>query len=271
MMRKQCDRPHCKGKKRATHVVVMVRHGESTWNEKNLFTGWFDAELSEKGRQESVRAGKIIKKSGRRFDLAFTSVLSRSVESLNLILKEINQEDIPIYRTWRMNERHYGNLTGLNKAETIQKYGAELVQLWRRSYDTAPPPIERSNKYYDIIMNDARYTFGPAPSEFPMAESLKDTAERLLPYWNGTVSPKILSGRSVLIVSHANSFRGIIKYLEDLSNEEVLELYIPSGLPFYYELDHQMKPVANGRMKYMGDPEDATKAIKFLKQLESMK
>lgn len=174
--------------------VVMVRHGESEWNQKNQFCGWFDSELSDKGRQEAKNAGKALKDAKYQFDVAFTSVLVRAINTLEIILKEIGQEKLPIVRNWRLNERHYGNLTGLNKVETAQKYGEEQVQIWRRSYDVPPPPMEPTNPYYNAIVKDARYAKEPAPKDFPKFESLKLTIERTLPFWNGTIVPEIKAG-----------------------------------------------------------------------------
>lgn len=178
----------------AHHSVVMVRHGESEWNQKNQFCGWYDSELSDKGRQEAKNAGKALKDAKYQFDIAFTSVLVRAVNTLEIILKEIGQEKLPVVRNWRLNERHYGNLTGLNKVETAQKYGEEQVQIWRRSYDVPPPPMEPTNPYYNTIVKDARYAKEPAAKDFPKFESLKLTIERTLPFWNGTIVPEIKAG-----------------------------------------------------------------------------
>lgn len=237
----------------------MVRHGESEWNQKNLFCGWFDANLSEKGQKEAKEAGQTLKNLGYQFDLAYTSVLTRANRTLAIILKEICQEDIPICKTWRLNERHYGGLTGLNKKETAQKYGEEQVQIWRRSFDTPPPPMEKDNKYYDIIVNDPRYKDGPAKEEFPMFESLKLTIERTLPYWNETIVPEIKSGKKLIIAAHGNSLRGIVKHLDCISDSDIMGLNLPTGIPFEYELDENMKPVVS--MKFLGDEETVKKAM----------
>lgn len=215
-----------------SYKVVMVRHGESEWNEKNLFCGWFDANLSEKGKmivtflwpsslkivltgkQEATNAGVALKNSGYQFDIAYTSVLTRAQNTLQAILKEIGQTDLPVIKTWRLNERHYGGLTGLNKAETAEKYGDEQVAIWRRSFNTPPPPMEPGHPYYDTIVKDPRYAAEPSPDEFPMFESLELTIKRTLPFWNETIVPQIKAGKKILIAAHGNSLRGIVKHLD---------------------------------------------------------
>lgn len=194
--------------------IVMVRHGESEWNQKNLFCGWFDANLSEKGQEEAKAAGKAVKEAGLKFDIAHTSVLTRAQVTLANILKESGQENVPVSKTWRLNERHYGGLTGLNKAETAAKYGEEQVKIWRRSFDIPPPPMEPGHPYYDNIVKDARYANGPKPEEFPMFESLKLTIERTLPYWNDVIIPQLKEGKQIIIAAHGNSLRGIVKHLD---------------------------------------------------------
>ncbi|RXG73016.1 Phosphoglycerate mutase 2, partial [Armadillidium vulgare] len=213
----------------AKYQIVMVRHGESEWNKLNKFCGWFDAELSEQGKeiviwnvitidfmgiQEAEAAGKALKKENFKFDLAHTSVLTRANKTLDSILKEIDQTDIPIQKTWRLNERHYGGLTGLNKAETAAKHGEEQVKIWRRSFDIPPPPMEESHPYYKTIVEDPRYKDGPSKEEFPMFESLKLTIERTLPYWNDVIVPQMKEGKKILIAAHGNSLRGIVKHLD---------------------------------------------------------
>lgn len=239
--------------------VVMLRHGESEWNQKNLFCGWYDAPLSDKGRQEAKSAGKTLQDGKYQFDIAFTSVLTRAINTLEIVLKELGQDNLPIVKNWRLNERHYGNLTGLNKMETAQKYGEEQVQIWRRSYDAPPPPIEPTNPYYNTILKDPRYAKEPAPNDFPRFESLKLTIQRTLPFWNKTIVPRIKAGEKVLIVAHGNSLRGIIKHLDKMTNDEIMKLNLPTGIPFVYILNANMSP--KGRFKFLGDSETVKKAM----------
>ncbi|XP_015175719.1 PREDICTED: phosphoglycerate mutase 2 [Polistes dominula] len=241
------------------YKIVMVRHGESEWNKLNLFCGWYDANLSDKGKSEAVSAGKAVKEAGLTFDVAHTSVLTRAQETLKSILKEINQEDIPILKTWRLNERHYGGLTGMNKAETAAKYGEEQVQIWRRSFDVPPPPMEPDHKYYETITKDARYASEPKPEEFPKFESLKLTIERTLPYWNNVIIPQLKEGKKIIIAAHGNSLRGIVKHLDEMSNDQIMGLNLPTGIPFVYELDENFKPVVS--MKFLGDEETVKAAM----------
>uniref|UniRef100_S4NNJ8 Phosphoglycerate mutase n=1 Tax=Pararge aegeria TaxID=116150 RepID=S4NNJ8_9NEOP len=243
----------------AKYKIVMIRHGESEWNQKNLFCGWYDADLSDKGREEAVSAGKALKAEGYQFDVAHTSVLKRAQITLNSILQELGQTDIPINKTWRLNERHYGGLTGLNKAETAAKYGEAQVQIWRRSFDIPPPPMEKEHQYYDTIVKDTRYAGDPKPEEFPMFESLKLTIERTLPYWNNVIVPQIKEGKKIIIAAHGNSLRGIVKHLDGLSDAAIMELNLPTGIPFVYELDEDMKPVDS--MVFLGDEETVKKAM----------
>lgn len=240
-------------------VVVMVRHGESEWNQKNLFCGWYDAQLSEKGQKEAAAAGKAIKDAKMKFDVAHTSVLSRAQKTLEIILKESGQEGIPVLKSWRLNERHYGGLTGLNKAETAKKYGEEQVKVWRRSFDTPPPPMEQDHQYYECITKDPRYCDGPQPAEFPKTESLKLTIERTMPYWNEVIVPQIKGGKKLIIAAHGNSLRGIVKYLDKISDQAIMEVNLPTGIPFIYELDACMTPLTS--MKFLGDPETVKKAM----------
>ncbi|GJQ79785.1 hypothetical protein Trydic_g23253 [Trypoxylus dichotomus] len=240
--------------------VVMVRHGESEWNEKNLFTGWYDADLSPKGIREAEEAGTTLKRLHYCFDNAFTSVLSRAIDTLSIIQGIINHKGIPVYRTWRLNERHYGALTGLNKAQTAKEFGEDKVKIWRRSYDVPPPPMKKDHPYYRAIVHDSRYHNDPPRDQFPMYESLKLTLERTLPYWEGTILPKIGKGRRVLIVAHGNSLRGIVKKLENLSDEEIMGVNLPTGIPFQYVLDAQtLKPVYPTR-RFLGDADVVRKA-----------
>nr|XP_023015058.1 phosphoglycerate mutase 1 [Leptinotarsa decemlineata] len=243
----------------APYKIVMVRHGESEWNEKNLFCGWYDANLSEKGKQEAINAGKALKDAGTKFDLAYTSVLTRAQNTLQAILKEIDQTDLPTTKTWRLNERHYGGLTGLNKAETAAKYGEEQVAIWRRSFDTPPPPMEPDHPYYENIVKDPRYAEGPAPDQFPKFESLKLTIERTLPFWNDTIVPQIKAGKQILIAAHGNSLRGIVKHLDNMSEEAIMKLNLPTGIPFVYTLDENLKPIKS--LEFLGDPETVKKAM----------
>lgn len=256
-MASNCDRTKCQGR---TCKIVMVRHGQSEWNETNQFTGWYDSGLTQRGRDEAKRGGVALKDLNYKFDLCYTSVLTRSIETLDIILKELGQSP-EIKRTWRLNERHYGGLTGLNKAETADKYGEDQVKIWRRSYDVPPPPMEETHDYYDIIVKDPRYQDGPPLEEFPMFESLKLTILRTLPYWNDEIVPQIKSGKRILVCAHGNSLRGIVKHLDDMSEEEIIELNLPTGIPFYYKLNAKMKPVPDGSLQFIGDPETVQKAI----------
>jgi len=236
----------------------MVRHGESEWNLKNLFCGWHDANLSNKGLEEAKKAGETLKQAGYHFDVAFTSVLTRAQNTLCVILEEMGQVGIPIYSTWRLNERHYGGLTGLNKAETAAKYGEAQVAIWRRSYDVPPPPMEPDNAYYKDIVEDPRYKDIPA-GQFPKSESLKLTIERTLPYWHEKIVPALKEGKKVIIAAHGNSLRGIVKFLDDMSEENISQLNLPTGIPFYYELDENFKPIVS--LQFLGDPETVKKAM----------
>ncbi|XP_056633715.1 phosphoglycerate mutase 2-like isoform X1 [Diorhabda sublineata] len=242
-----------------TFRIVMVRHGESEWNKLNLFCGWFNADLSDRGREEAVRAGQAIKDMGLKFDLAFASVLKRSQDTLKSVLETSGQSSIPVEYTWRLNERHYGGLTGLNKVETVEKYGEEQVQIWRRSFDVPPPPITPENQYYNTILNDPIYANGPPKDQFPMFESLKLTIERTMPFWNEKIVPALKSGKRIIIAAHGNSLRGIVKHLDQISNEDIAQLNLPTGIPFMYTLDENMKPIES--MKFLGDPETVKKAM----------
>lgn len=246
------------------YKVVMVRHGQSEWNAANIFTGWYDSGLTDRGRDEAKRSGVALKDAKFKCEIAFTSVLTRANETLDIILREIVQSP-QIIKTWRLNERHYGSLTGLNKSETAEKYGEDQVKIWRRSFDVPPPPMEEGHPYYDAIVHDERYADGPPLEEFPMFESLKLTIERTLPFWNDKIVPEIKSGKKILIAAHGNSLRGIVKHLDNLSEEEILELNLPTGIPFYYVLDENMKPVPNGSLRFMGDPETVAQAMEEVK------
>ncbi len=235
--------------------LVLIRHGESTWNKENRFTGWTDVDLSEKGREEAKKAGQVLKKEGYRFDIAFTSVLKRAIHTLQIVLEEMEINNISIEKSWRQNERHYGALQGLNKSETAQKYGEEQVKIWRRSYDTRPPALEKSDERYPG--NDPLYR-DVDNIDLPVAECLKDTAERFLPYWNNQIAPAIKSKKKVLICSHGNSLRALVQYLDNMSNDEIVSYNIPTGMPLVYELDDNLKPI---RHYYLGDPEEVKKAM----------
>jgi 2,3-bisphosphoglycerate-dependent phosphoglycerate mutase len=236
------------------HKVVLLRHGESTWNKENRFTGWKDVDLSDKGTAEAQEAGRLMKEAGFAFDLAFTSVLKRAIKTLNIALEEMDQLWLPVIKHWRLNERHYGALQGLNKAETAAKHGEAQVKIWRRSYDIPPPPLTPDDERWSG--RDPRYK-ELAPSEIPASESLKDTVARFLPYWHETIAPAISSGTRVLIAAHGNSLRALVKYLDNVSEADIVGLNIPTGIPLVYELDDQLQPL---RHYYLGDPEAAAKA-----------
>jgi 2,3-bisphosphoglycerate-dependent phosphoglycerate mutase len=236
------------------HKVVLLRHGESTWNQENRFTGWTDVDLSENGRQEAATAGRLLKEEGFVFDVAYTSVLKRAIRTLWIVLDEIDQMWLPVHRHWRLNERHYGALQGLNKAETAAKHGAAQTKVWRRSYDIPPPALTPDDERYPG--HDPRYA-RLAPGELPLTECLKDTVTRFLPYWHETIAPAVQRGERVLITAHGNSLRALVKYLDDISDGAIVELNIPTGIPLVYELDRDLRPI---RSTYLGDPEAAKKA-----------
>ena len=229
--------------------LVLLRHGESVWNKANRFTGWTDVDLSDNGKAEAKKAGKLLKKYEFSFDRAYSSVLKRAIRTLWTVLDELNEMWLPTEHDWRLNERHYGALQGLNKAETAARYGEEQVHLWRRSYDVAPPLLELSDEGHP--KNDPRYANIPA-DQLPCGESLKDTLHRLLPYWHSTLAPALNAGQKILIVAHGNSLRALVQYLEQLSNEEILQLNIPTGIPLVYELDEELKPIKRGYLREEG-------------------
>lgn len=233
------------------YKVVLLRHGESQWNKENRFTGWTDVNLTEKGEEEARVAGKLMKEAGFDFDIAYTSVLTRAVRTLWLALEQMDRVWIPIINSWRLNERHYGALQGLNKAETAQKYGDEQVHIWRRSYDTQPPALTQDDERFPG--KDRRYA-DLTGAELPLTECLKDTVARFLPYWHETITPMIKSGKRVLIAAHGNSLRSLVKFLDNVSEKEIVDLNIPTGIPLVYELDEDLKPI---RSYYLGDPEEA--------------
>ena len=234
--------------------LVLLRHGESQWNRENRFTGWRDIDLSEKGLAEAANAGVLMKKEGLTFDIAYTSVLKRAIRTLWNALDTMDLLWVPVEKTWRLNERHYGSLQGLNKTETAQLHGEEQVLVWRRSYDTPPPPLEKTDERYPG--NDPRYA-SLSSEEIPVAECLKDTVARFLPYWHETIAPQIKEGKKVLIVAHGNSLRALVKYLDNISEEDIVGINIPTGIPLVYELDDDLKPI---RHYYLGDQEAAAKA-----------
>ena len=236
--------------------LVLIRHGESDWNRENRFTGWTDVDLSEKGRGEALEGGRVLKAEGYTFDVAFTSVLKRAIRTLWIVLDEMDLMWIPVHRTWRLNERHYGALQGLNKSETAAKFGEDQVKIWRRSYDIPPPLLEASDERYPG--HDPRYKSLTA-EELPLTECLKDTVERFLPYWHETIAPRVKAGEKVLIAAHGNSLRALVKYLDDISEADIVNLNIPTGMPLVYELDDEtLKPI---RSYYLGDPEKVKAAM----------
>lgn len=251
----------CCSKPAGKYTIVMLRHGESEWNQKNLFCGWYDANLSDKGVEEAKQAGEALKKDKYTFDIAFTSQLTRAQKTLENVLNVLGQNNIPVIKTWRLNERHYGALTGLNKVETAEKYGEEQVAIWRRSFDVPPPPMETNHKYYNMIVNDPRYKDGPTKDEFPRFESLKLTIERTLPFWNKSIVPELRAGKKIIIAAHGNSLRGIVKHLDQISNEDIMSLNLPTGIPFVYKLDENMRPIQGGSMQFLGDAETVRKAM----------
>jgi len=252
----------------AKYKIVFVRHGESEWNLKNLFCGWFDADLSAKGVEEATAGGQAIKDSGIKFDQAYSSVLLRANKTLDMILDGCGQKYIPIEKTWRLNERHYGGLTGLDKQATVEKYGAEQVQIWRRSYNTPPPPMEADHEYHKAIREDPRYKDLSA-EEFPECESLELTIKRTMPFWNDTIVPALKSGKTILVAAHGNSLRGIVCHLDQMSEETIMELNLPTGIPFVYELDENLKPVVS--MKFLGDEKTVAEAIEKVKNQTAKK
>ncbi len=237
------------------YKLVLIRHGESEWNKLNLFTGWTDVDLTEKGIAEAQEGGKQLKEGGFTFDIAFTSVLKRAIKTLNIVLEEMGMDWLPVVKDWRLNERHYGALQGLNKAETAAKYGDEQVLVWRRSYDVPPPSLEKNDERYPA--NDPRYKYVDK-RDIPLTESLKLTVDRFLPFWHDTIAPTIKSGNKVIIAAHGNSLRALVKYLDNVSEEEIVKLNIPTGVPLVYELDKNLKPIKH---YYLGDQEAIAAAI----------
>lgn len=234
--------------------LVLIRHGESTWNKENRFTGWTDVDLSEKGVQEAIDGGRLLKEGGYVFDVAYTSVLKRAIKTLWIALEQMDQMWIPVHNTWRLNERHYGALQGLNKAETAAKHGMEQTNIWRRSYDVPPPALTPGDPRHPS--HDPRYA-GLSPADLPLTECLKDTVNRFLPVWHETIAPSVASGQRVLIAAHGNSLRALVKYLDNIPDADIVGLNIPTGIPLVYELTDELKPI---KSYYLGDPEAVKKA-----------
>ncbi|WP_179401162.1 2,3-diphosphoglycerate-dependent phosphoglycerate mutase [Burkholderia guangdongensis] len=236
------------------HKLVLIRHGESTWNKENRFTGWVDVDLTEQGANEAYQAGELLKEAGYTFDIAYTSVLKRAIRTLWHVQDRMDLMYLPVVHSWRLNERHYGALSGLNKAETAAKFGDDQVLVWRRSYDTPPPSLEPTDARAPY--GDPRYAKVPR-EQLPLTECLKDTVARVLPLWNESIAPAIKGGRNVLIAAHGNSIRALVKYLDGISDDDIVGLNIPNGVPLVYELDENLKPIRN---YYLGDPEAIAKA-----------
>ncbi|MGE0702761.1 MAG: 2,3-diphosphoglycerate-dependent phosphoglycerate mutase [Vicinamibacterales bacterium] len=235
-------------------TLVLLRHGESTWNRENRFTGWTDVDLSDRGREEAKEAGRLLAEGGYQFDIAYTSVLKRAIRTLNIALDELDRLWLPVVKNWRLNERHYGALQGLNKADTAARHGEAQTKIWRRSYDIPPPPLSLDDERHPS--RDPRYK-DLEPDELPLTESLKDTVARFIPYWQSTITPSIKGGSRVLIAAHGNSLRALVKYLDNVSEADIVERNIPTGIPLVYELDETLAPV---RHFYLGDPEAAAAA-----------
>ena len=231
-----------------TGKLILVRHGQSIWNLENLFTGWTDVDLADQGREEAARAGRQLLEEKLVVDIAFTSVLKRAIRTLWIMLDEMDRMWIPVERSWRLNERHYGALQGLDKAQTVARHGEAQVKIWRRSYDIPPPPLAADDERHPCF--DPRYADVPA-AEIPAAESLKDTLARVLPFWQSRIAPELRRGRNVLVAAHGNSLRAMVKMLDNVSEADIVELNIPTGVPLLYELDAQLKPI---RSRYLGDP-----------------
>jgi 2,3-bisphosphoglycerate-dependent phosphoglycerate mutase len=234
--------------------LVLLRHGESVWNKENRFTGWTDVALTEQGTREAVEAGRTLKSEGYRFDIAFTSVLKRAIKTLWLVMEEMELMWIPVHRSWRLNERHYGALQGLDKAETAAKHGMEQVHIWRRSYDIRPPALTPEDERNPA--KDPRYA-DLSPKDLPLTECLKDTVDRFLPYWIGSIAPEVKAGKRVLIAAHGNSLRALVKYLDQVADDDIVGLNIPTGIPLVYELKDDLTPIGH---TYLGDPEAIRKA-----------
>ena len=244
----------------AKYKLVLLRHGQSTWNLENRFTGWTDVGLTDLGRQEAHNSGQLLREGGYTFDIAYTSVLKRAIHTLWIVMEEMELEWIPVVRAWELNERHYGALQGLNKAEMAAKFGEAQVKIWRRSYDVPPPPLDLDDPRHPRF--DRRYA-SLSSEELPRSEALKNTVERMLPYWHSTIAPAVKSGQRVLIAAHGNSLRALVKYLDNISDEAIPELNIPTGIPLVYELTEDLKPM---RSYYLGDEETVRKAAEAVAQ-----
>ena len=236
------------------HKLVLIRHGESTWNLENRFTGWTDVDLTPTGIAQAIAAGQLLKAEGYEFDVAYTSVLKRAIQTLDYCLSAMDRSWLPVHKTWRLNERHYGALQGLNKAETAQQYGIDQVHIWRRSYDTPPPVLDANDERSERA--DLRYVTLP-PDSVPLTECLQDTVARVLPYWNDTIAPAIRSGQRVVVSAHGNSIRALVKHLDNISDQDIVGLNIPNGIPLVYELDDDLQPL---RHYYLGDADTAARA-----------
>jgi len=236
--------------------LTLLRHGESLWNMENRFSGWSDIDLSDHGRIEAQEAGRTLRSEGYQFDVAYTSVLKRAIRTLWIVLDELDQMWIPVERSWRLNERHYGALQGLNKAETAKRFGDDQVLIWRRSYDIKPPALEKTDERYPV--HDPRYR-ELDDSDLPLTECLKDTVERFLLYWQGSIAPAVKAGKRVIIVAHGNSLRALVKYLDNVSDKEIVALNIPTGIPLVYELDNELRPIKH---YYLGNSEKVAQAMK---------
>lgn len=237
------------------YKLVLIRHGESTWNKANRFTGWHDVDLTDTGVAQAKTAAKLLQEGGFEFDLVYTSVLKRAIRTIWLIQEAMDCLHLPVERSWRLNERHYGALTGLNKAETAEKHGEDQVKIWRRSFDTPPPPVDESNEYFPG--NDPRYA-GIDKSVLPRGESLALTIDRVMPYWHDVIRPSILAGKRVVIAAHGNSLRALVKYLDNIDDDTILGLNIPTGVPLVYELDADLRPISS---QYLGDPDEIKKMM----------
>lgn len=241
------------------YELVLIRHGESEWNKLNLFTGWTDVELSEKGKEEATNGGKLLKEAGFHFDVAYTSYLKRAIHTLNRVLEAMDQEYIPVYKTYKLNERHYGALQGLNKAETAEKFGEEQVKIWRRSYDIQPPALEPTDPRNPALQDAYK---GVAKEELPLTECLKDTVARVVPYFEEVIKKDMIDGKKVIVAAHGNSLRALVKYLENISDKDIINLNIPTGVPLVYELDENFKVLSK---RYLGDQEAISKAMEAVK------
>ena len=241
------------------YELVLIRHGESEWNKLNLFTGWTDVELSEKGKEEATNGGKLLKEAGFHFDVAYTSYLKRAIHTLNRVLEAMDQEYIPVYKTYKLNERHYGTLQGLNKAETAEKFGEEQVKIWRRSYDIQPPALEPTDPRNPALQDAYK---GVAKEELPLTECLKDTVARVVPYFEEVIKKDMIDGKKVIIAAHGNSLRALVKYLENISDEDIINLNIPTGVPLVYELDENFQVLSK---RYLGDQEPISKPMEAVK------